>query len=232
MDLLDQLEHIQKKIHYIFKDKNLLLLSFIHRSYVNEDRRFGKMHNERLEFLGDSVLNLIVSEYLYKNFPDIPEGDLSFLRSRLVDATSCMNYVKQLEIEKYLLLGKGERLSNGRGRLSILSDLFEAVMGAIYLDGGIEAARTFLFSHFEEDIKLILNTPLHNWKAILQDYAQKMYHLTPIYTVLKEEGPDHQKHFEISVKIQDHELGRGMGKSKKEAQQEAAKQAVEKIQKL
>lgn len=229
MGLINHLGQIEKKIGYTFSDKSLLSLAFIHRSYVNEDRDFGKQHNERLEFLGDSVLNLLVTEYLYKNLPDVPEGELSFLRSRLVDAQSCMEYVKKLDIAQFLLLGKGERLSSGRGRLSILSDLFEAVVGAMYLDGGLEPVRLFLFTHFEKDIKNILSTPMNNWKAILQDYAQRVYHVTPEYVVNSESGPDHQKTFEVIVNIQNQELGRGVGKSKKEAQQAAAQMAVEKI---
>ncbi len=142
-----------------------------------------------------------------------------------------MAYIQKLQIEEFLLLGKGERMNDGRGRDSILSDLFEAIIGAIYLDGGIEAARRFLFKNFSKDIEGILKTPLRNWKALLQDYAQKKYQQPPIYKVLSEVGPDHSKVFLVSVSIHDEEVGRGEGPSKKEAQQAAAANALQSLEK-
>lgn len=227
-DLIKQAPEIEFKIGYAFKDRSLLALAFTHRSFVNESREVNE-HNERLEFLGDSVLGMIVAEYLYRYLPSTPEGELSHLRSRLVEATSCMNYVQTLDVEKYLLLGKGERLNNGRGRDSILANLFEAIIGAIYIDGGLEAAQKFLFKNFSRDIDAILKTPIQNWKAQLQDFCQKVYQETPIYKVLSESGPDHSKTFSISVIINQEEVGSGTGPSKKEAQQEAAKNALSKI---
>ncbi len=218
---------IETKIGYKFDDKSLLTLSLIHRSFVNENRDLVDEHNERLEFLGDAVLGVLVSEYLYKYLPSTPEGELSYLRSRLVEAGSCVLYVQDLKIEDYILLGKGERMNDGRGRESILSDLFEAVIGAIYLDGGIEAARRFLFQNFSSQINNIMKKPLHNWKALLQDYSQKTYQQTPIYEVAEESGPDHSKTFVISVQINREEIGRGTGPSKKEAQQQAAQNALQ-----
>lgn len=232
MHTLETLQHvlpqIEKQLRYSFHDRSLLSLAFIHRSYVNEHKEVSE-HNERLEFLGDSILGLIVAEYLYRNMPNTPEGDLSYLRSRLVDATSCVSYVQKLQIGDYLLLGKGERMNDGRGRDSILSDLFEAIIGAIYIDGGIEAARTFLLNNFHQEIETTLSTPLSNWKAILQDYCQKKYQQPPTYKVLEETGPDHSKNFNIAVIIAGSEYGRGSGASKKEAQQSAAHHAMEKI---
>lgn len=226
--LLKQTPLIETKLGYSFHDRSILLLAFIHRSYINEHRQVLQ-HNERLEFLGDSILGLLTAEYLYKHFPNYPEGDLSYLRSRLVEASSCMSYVQKIDIGKYLLLGKGERMNDGRGRESILADLFEAIIGAIFLDGGLKAASDFIFNNFSQEIHSIINTPLSNWKAILQDHCQKKYQQPPIYQVLEESGPDHSKSFAISVIINNKECGRGTGASKKEAQQSAAADAIERI---
>jgi ribonuclease-3 len=147
----------------------------------------------------------------------------------LVEASSCSEYVHKLQIENYILLGKGERMNDGRGRETILADLFEAVIGAIYLDGGIEAARHFLFSHFSEDFTHIIEAPTNNWKAELQDYMQKEHGVSPKYTLISEKGPDHSKTFEIAVFLHEQELGRGLGSSKKEAQQAAAAAAFQSL---
>lgn len=233
MNTIEHLTHsirnIESKLQYSFKDSSLLVLAFIHRSYINEHRHV-QHHNERLEFLGDSVLGLLVAEYLYKQLPSTPEGELSYLRSRLVEGASCVSFVQKLELGSYLLLGKGERMNDGRGRESILADLFEAIIGAIYLDGGIDAARDFLFDNFRSDIEETLKAPLSNWKALLQDYCQKNHQTTPVYQVLEESGPDHGKNFVIAVSISGTEKGRGRGASKKEAQQAAAADAMTRIQ--
>lgn len=220
---------IERKLGYRFQDKNLMALAFVHRSYINENRSITE-HNERLEFLGDSILNLLISDYLFRYLPNTPEGDLSYLRSRLVEASSCVTYVQKLDVTGYLLLGKGERMNDGRGRDSILADLFEALIGAIYLDGGIESAKKFLFKNFSSDIDAILKTPIRNFKADLQDLSQKKYKETPQYHVLSEEGPDHSKKFLVSVVILEKEWGRGEGNSKKEAQQKAAEDALLKLE--
>lgn len=225
LNIIDTADDIESKLGYCFAEKELLVLAFTHCSFVNESR-IPLQHNERLEFLGDSILGLIVSDYLYRQLPDVPEGDLSSIRARLVEASSCVSYIQKLDLEKYLVLGKGERMNDGRGRETILSDLFEALLGAIFLDGGLQAAQTFFFNHFKDDIDVILQTPLKNPKAILQDYCQKQFQQTPHYQVLAEKGPDHDKIFQVAVMIQDIELGCGEGSSKKEAQQEAAKNAL------
>lgn len=226
--LIENAKEIEVKLGYHFKDRSLLALAFIHRSYVNENREVRE-HNERLEFLGDSVLGLLIAEYLYKYLPTTPEGELSYLRSRLVEASSCMLYVQKLDVEKYVLLGKGERMNDGRGRDSILADLFEGIIGAIFLDGGIDAASAFLFKNFTYEINEILKTPLSNWKAMLQDYCQKKYHITPVYEVIDQSGPDHSKTFTIAVIVNDEQLGVGKGSSKKEAQQGAAEDAMSRL---
>lgn len=228
-ELLSNAPQIERKVGYSFKNPQLLALAFVHRSFINENRNIT-FHNERLEFLGDSILGLLVADHLYTHFPDTPEGELSYLRSRLVEASSCVSFIQKLHIEEYLLLGKGERLNDGRGRETILADLFEALIGAIYLDGGIEAAKAFLFHNFIQEINGILQKPLRNWKALLQDFCQKQFQQTPTYSVLKESGPDHKKMFEISVSIHKKELGKGMGSSKKEAQQAAAENALSHLQ--
>lgn len=220
---------IEIKIGYAFKDRELLKLAFIHRSFINENRNVCE-HNERLEFLGDSVLNLLISDYLYRYLPNTPEGDLSYLRSRLVDANSCSTYIQKLDVSSYVLLGRGESMNDGRGRTTILADLFEALIGAIYLDGGLEASKKFLFKNFSSEIGQILKTPIRNFKAELQDFAQKKYREPPDYTVISEEGPDHSKKFIVSVSINGIVMGQGEGSSKKEAQQKAAEAAFKKIE--
>jgi ribonuclease-3 len=230
-NLLKLTQEIEAKLGYSFKDKNFLILSFIHRSYINENRQTVQNHNERLEFLGDSVLGLLIAEYLYKYLPSTPEGELSHLRSRLVEAGSCVTYVSKLDLESYILMGKGERRSYSRGRESILADLFEAIIGAIYLDGGLDAARKFLFKNFSKEIDAILKKPDRNWKALLQELVQKLHKVSPVYHVIESSGPDHNKTFIISVSIHGEEVGRGQGASKKEAQQAAAEQAINVLKK-
>lgn len=228
-ELIRRASEIESKLGYTFKDRSLLALAFIHRSYVNENKEVGQ-HNERLEFLGDSVLGMLIADYLYRYLPATPEGELSVLRSRLVEAHSCFNYVQKYDLGHYLLLGKGERMNDGRGRESILADLFEAIIGAVYLDGGLEAAKRFLFRNFSPEIDAILKKPLRNFKALLQDYCQKNFQYTPTYKVLSEEGPDHSKIFKICVLVKDQEMGIGYGASKKEAQQAAAADALTRYQ--
>jgi ribonuclease-3 len=229
-ELLRAAPSIEEKLDYSFKDRSRLLLAFVHRSFINENRQF-QQHNERLEFLGDTVLNLAVSDFLYQQLPEAPEGDLSFLRSRLVDASTCVLFVHKLQVESFILLGKGERQNDGRGRETILADLFEAIVGAIYLDAGLEAAKRFLFDHFLEEIRNILKTPISNWKALLQDYCQKTFHETPLYEVVSESGPDHNKQYSVRVSIQGKELGIGEGNSKKIASQAAAASALARVEK-
>lgn len=224
-NLLQHAPEIESRIGYVFKDKTLLALSFVHRSFVNENRDIPG-HNERLEFLGDSILGMLVAEYLYRHLPNTPEGELSCLRSKLVEASSCVSYIQKLGLSNHMLLGKGEKMNDGRGRETILADLFEAIMGAIYLDGGLEATKNFLFGNFSEEIHNIIKTPIRNWKALLQDFCQKKFQKAPLYKVLEETGPDHSKVFRISVLVNDEQLGHGEGSSKKEAQQAAAADAL------
>ncbi len=220
---------IEEKLGYVFNDKTLLFTAFVHRSFFNEHRDLVKQPNERFEFLGDSVLGLIVSDFLYHNLPNNPEGELSHLRAQIVEAGACANFLQKLGLGPYVLLGKGERMNEGRGRETIFADLFEAIVGAIYLDGGIESARRFFFSHFQQDLEEALKKPMRNWKAELQDYSQKKYQRPPVYKVVRESGPDHSKIFEVAAYIGDQIVGEGKGSSKKEAEQDAAENALTKM---
>jgi len=221
---------VESKLQVTFKKKSLLMQAFVHRSFWNENQDRIDTHNERLEFLGDSVLGVIIADYLFCGYPDLDEGSLSTIRSQLVDAPACATYVQQLGIGKFLLLGKGEQLNKGKGRESILADLFEAVMGAIYLDKGLEKAREFFFSHFKTVVDQMISAPHRNWKAELQDFTQKYYQQVPIYEVLEESGPAHHKRFRVGVWINNKKVGEGEGSSKKEAQTEAAKAALQNIE--
>lgn len=228
-NLIEKTSEIEEKIKYFFKDKSLLTLSFVHRSFINENRDLISESNERLEFLGDSILNLIVSEYLFLKLPDKEEGVLSSMRASLVNSSACANYLKKLQLDEYVLLGKGEKMTGGSKKESILADAFEAIVGAIFLDGKMESTKNFLLGFFEKDFEHRIKTPAINHKAELQNFCQKTYKQTPIYEVLKEEGPAHIKTFHVAVSLEDKELGRGQGSSKKEAEATAAKNALEKL---
>lgn len=227
--LEDQLPLIEEKLKITFADKSLLKLAFIHRSFANEYRREQMEHNERLEFLGDAVLGLIVSSLLYKLFPDVREGELSQLRSRLVDANACQNYLYTLELHEYMLLGKGEQQNLERGRNTLHSDLFEAIVGAIYLDRGWKETKEFFQDHFLSIVQEIQEKPEENFKAVLQDYSQKNYQTQPEYILESETGPEHEKEFYVKVCVNQEIVGEGKGSSKKIAQQKAAKEACEKL---
>jgi ribonuclease-3 len=224
--LMEQMDLIEERIGYVFQKKDLLVLAFVHRSFYNENREKILEHNERLEFLGDSVLNIVISEYLYKTFPELSEGQLSHIRAYLIEAAMCAKLLKKLSLIDFILLGKGEKMNEGKNKESIQADLFEALLASIFLDGGLESARRFFWSHFKEEVALRLKEPVRNWKAELQDYSQKKHQKTPLYQVLNAHGPDHDKEFEIAVYLEDLELGKGLGSSKKEAEQEAAKKAL------
>ncbi len=228
-DLIAYLSVVESRLGYLFKNKKLLRQAFIHRSYFNEHRDEVHEHNERLEFLGDSILGLLISDYLYHYLPSQAEGELSRLRAHLVEAGSCAKFLQKLDLSEYVQLGRGERMNEGRGRETILADLFEALIGAIYLDGGMEGAKQFFWSHFQDEIQKILEHPARNWKAELQDYSQKKYQRPPVYKVLREEGPDHSKIFVIGAYLDDQEMGQGTGSSKKEAEQASAQNAIEKL---
>jgi ribonuclease-3 len=226
--LKTHLEAIEEKLGYVFDDKDFLILSLVHRSFINEYREGPLEHNERLEFLGDSVLGLVVADYLYHRLPAHPEGQLSQLRSRLVDANSCAQFLQKLDLSAHILLGKGETLTEGRTKTSIQADVFEALLGAIYLDGGLGVTKSFLLFHFETEFEAAIGSPPRNYKAELQDFSQRQFQKPPHYKVVDETGPDHSKIFHVMVLIDDKEAGVGMGASKKEAEQRAAFDALSK----
>ncbi len=216
------LEELQKKIGYEFSDKELLKTALTHSSYANEARS-GSHSNERLEFLGDSVLSLVVSRKLYREFESCPEGELTRMRAGLVCEDSLCSMARALGLGKFLLLGKGERAGGGDRRPSILADAFEALLGALFLDSGIEQAEEFLSRYLDNIDRR------DDYKTRLQEYVQKYFDNPPIYDIISESGPDHDKLFEMQVTLDGEVLGRGTANSKKAAQQQAAKQALEKI---
>ena len=229
---LEKLPTIEERLGYQFRNRDLLVQAFIHRSFLNEHRQLVNEHNERLEFLGDSVLGLIVAEFLYRRLPDHPEGELSRLRSQLVEATMCSHFANQLELAPFVLLSRGERMNDGRGRTTILADLMEALLAAIYLDGGFETARKVFLDLFQRDIEAALLEPGKNWKAKLQDWAQKNRQTTPVYKIVSETGPDHSKYFVVVAIVGSETLGQGEGMSKKNAEQAAAEASLSKIEQV
>ncbi len=233
MHFLDSLHKnipfIEEKIGYVFENKELLSLAFIHRSFVNEHKQQIQSHNERLEFLGDSVLGMAMADFLYHRLPNYPEGPLSQFRSRLVDAQACAYYLQKLGLQEFILLGRGEFLSDGKAKVSILADAFEALVGAIFIDGGANVAKSFLLCHFQEDMETVIGSPSRNFKAELQDYSQKKYKQAPVYKVVQETGPDHAKIFHVMVLVEGKEMGVGLGESKKQAEQQAAFNALSKL---
>lgn len=230
--LLENFSQIEACIGYAFKNKKLLTLAFIHSSFYHENREIVEGHNERLEFLGDAVFGLIISNYLHETLFYHSEGELSHIRSRVIEASTCAFFVEKLCIGNYLLLGKGERRGGKRGRETILADFFEALLGAIFLDGGLTEVHSFFFRHFTDDVQRVIEAPTRNWKAELQDYSQKRYQRPPQYRILSESGPDHNKLFHVGVYIDEQQFGSGQGSSKKEAEILSAEQAIQKIEAL
>ena len=217
------LKELQQKIDYQFKDENLLFTALTHSSYANEHKLHKIHHNERLEFLGDAVLEVVSSDFLFKNFPDMAEGQMSKKRASLVCEPTLAYCARQIGLGKYLMLGKGEDMGGGRNRDSILSDALEAVIGSIYLDGGIEQAGSFIMTHVLNDIE---HKAIQDSKTILQELLQKD-HKDPItYEVVDMTGPEHNRMFVMQVKLGDRVIGKGSGRTKQAAGQEAAYHAI------
>jgi ribonuclease-3 len=219
---------LQKSIEYTFKNKSILKTALTHSSYANEHKNNGVVCNERLEFLGDSVLGFICAELLYNKFKSKPEGELSKMRSSLVCESALCEYAKDLKLGNYLLLGHGEILAAGQDRPSTLSDAFEALIAAIYLDGGIEPAKKFVLPYLNKAIDADSITHLfsRDYKTALQEIAQKNPGELISYVIADETGPDHNKLFTVNVYLNSNLLASGTGKSKKEAEQEAARKAL------
>lgn len=211
-----------------FNDLELLRQAFTHRSYLNEHRGEVAGHNERLEFLGDAVLELISTHFLYEKFPDKPEGELTAYRAALVNAVTCAEIANQLNMNDYLLLSRGEAKDTGRARGILLANAFEALIGAMYIDQGYEVTRDFISKHLLPKIDEIIRQRLwQDPKSTLQEKAQDVEGVTPSYAVIRESGPDHDKHFTVGVYLGGKLLAQGEGKSKQEAEQESARNALE-----
>lgn len=222
-----KLEELEEKIGYTFSDKQLLKQALTHSSYANE-KKLGKLGcNERLEFLGDAVLELISSDFLYKRFSELPEGELTKKRASLVCEPSLAYCARAFGLPQYLLLGRGEDMTGGRNRDSIVSDATEALLGAVYLDGGFASAKEFVQNFILNDIEH--KQLFFDSKTILQEIVQEHGRQPVEYVLLKEEGPDHNKQFTVSAVVQGETMGTGIGHTKKAAEQAAAYQAIRKI---
>ena len=226
-------EAIERVIGYHFRRPLLLDEALTHKSFVNENRTKDRRQNERLEFLGDAVLSLIISEHLAAGLPHCTEGVLSKLKAQLVSEPSLAKAAKRLELGVLLRLGKGEELSKGREKQSLLANAMEALIAAIYLDGGLEASREFTLRIFGEELRTIQElqgeSELEDYKTRLQELCQKRFDTLPRYVTVRESGPDHRKTFEVELSIRGDLMGTGRGLSKKEAEQMAAKQALEQM---
>lgn len=218
----------EKRVEIIFKDKDLLRTAFTHRSYLNENRRAGMEHNERLEFLGDAVLELIVTAYLFKKYPEHNEGELTSYRSALVNAVTLAGIAEKLGMNEFLLLSRGETKDTGRARQVILANTIEAFIGALYLDQGYEGTKDFVSKCLFKLIDDIVHKKM--WldaKSHFQEKAQEVAGVTPAYETVKEAGPDHDKKFTVAVFLGRERVAEGEGKSKQEAEQQAAKLGLE-----
>ena len=219
------LETLQQKIGYKFKNEKLLYEALSHSSFANENKK-SRNSNERLEFLGDSVLSIVVSDYIFKHFTHIPEGELTKLRASLVCESSLFEFAKKIDLGSHIFLGKGEEMTGGRERPSIISDAFEAVIAAIYLDGGMEAVAPYILSFIPKDITPKGSSSFHDYKTSLQEIIQKNPEEKIEYFLKSESGPDHDKKFTVQVLLNNNVIGEGTGRSKKTAEQAAAKEAL------
>lgn len=223
---MHQIEDFERIIHYSFRAPELLREALSHSSYANENKKI-RHSNERLEFLGDSVLSLVVSEYLFEHFKHLPEGELTKIRASLVCEKALHVFARQIDLGDFLLLGKGEEHTGGRERPSILADAFEAVIAAIYLDGGLEPARRHILSFIPKDDSIRNSITFHDYKTILQEIIQQNPEEKVEYVLKEQSGPDHDKAFVVQVCLNSNVIGCGTGRSKKQAEQMAAKEALE-----
>lgn len=231
MSMKEKLDALQKKLGLNFKDVELLETAFVHRSYHNENRDFALPSNEKLEFLGDSVLSLVTSIHLYKTYPEYKEGDYTDIKAAIVNTNSLYEAAKLLGLGEYLYLSKGEQENKGRDNVSILADCFEALIGTIYLEHGFDTSYNFINTYLFRDVldnivKKRLYLPAKN---ILQEYYQDKFKKLPSYKVLSETGPEHNKVYVVGVFDNDKKLGDGSGKSKKQGEEEAARSALQKL---
>ena len=221
------MNELQDKIGYHFNDLSLLKEALTHSSFANEHRAQHIKYNERLEFLGDAVLSIVVSDYIFKNCPELPEGELTKLRASLVCEKSLYEFAKRIDLGNYLLLSKGEKNNGGADRPSILSDAFEALIAAIYIDGGMKSASKHILNFVVPEIKNTKKKRINDYKTTLQEIIQKNPGEQLEYVLVDESGPDHNKHFVVEVHLNSNVIGKGGGRSKKEAEQQAAREALE-----
>lgn len=219
--------NFEKKTNFFFKDKNLLKQAFIHRSYLNENTHVGLHHNERLEFLGDAVLELVVTDFLFRKFPSHSEGEMTSFRSALVNAVTLSEVANDWGMGEYLLLSKGEAKDKGKARQYILANTYEAYVGALYVDQGYDGAEKFIQESLLPKTEEIVSKKLwRDPKSLVQEKAQEIEEVTPSYKVLHESGPDHDKYFTIGIYFGENLIAEGKGKSKQEAEQSAALSAL------
>ncbi|MCC8196191.1 MAG: ribonuclease III [Ruminococcus sp.] len=222
---LTKLEEFEQKLGYTFKDKDLLIEALTHSSYANESHH-TRNSNERLEFLGDSVLSIVVSEYLFEECQDYPEGELSKTRATLVCEKSLAKFAEQIDLKEYIYLGKGELSNGGKNRPSIISDAFEAVIAAVYLDGGFEVAKKYVLRFIPENVEEAAAKEYDDYKTVLQEIIQKNPEESVEYELVSESGPAHRRSFTVDVMLNSNVIGTGTASSKKRAEQLAAKEAL------
>jgi len=228
---LNELGSLQDTLGIAFRDLSLLEQALVHRSYLNENPDFTRPSNERLEFLGDSLLGLVIAEKLYKDFPDLSEGGMTRLRAALVRRESVARLAKSLRLGDYLYVGRGEEASGGRTKQSILAGAFESLVGAILLDQGFAVARDCVLRLFDDKIARAIEETLRaDYKSQLQEIVQAKHRVPPVYRTIKEEGPEHAKEFTVEVIVGDAVIGRGHGKSKRMAEMEAARDALDRLE--
>lgn len=227
-EMIQSFEKIEKKIDVVFNDKDNILIAMTHRSYLNEHPEATQSHNERYEFLGDAVLELVITDFLFKKYPEKPEGDLTAVRAALVNTVSLADASTKLDINDFLLLSKGEARDTGRARQYILANAFEAIIGAVYLDQGYEAAQKFIGEQLFEKTEQIVEKRLwQDAKSRFQELSQEHVSITPRYETLGQEGPDHDRTFTVGVFLGKEQIAEGKGRSKQEAEQAAADAGIE-----
>ncbi len=227
-DIPESLERLEKILNVAFVDKNHLLTAITHRSYLNEHREATQEHNERYEFLGDAVLELVVTDFLFGKYPEKPEGELTAIRAALVNTVSIAEVATKLGVNDYLLLSKGEERDTGRARQYILANTFESLIGALYLDQGYDAAKEFIGSNLFDRTETIVQKRLwQDAKSRFQELAQEHVGVTPSYETLSQTGPDHDRVFTVGAFLQSEKVAEGKGRSKQEAEQDAALKAIE-----
>ncbi len=227
---MNDVSSLEKKLGFSFTDKDLLRQAVVHRSYLNENPSFEIDHNERLEFLGDAVLELVVTDHLYHHY-ELPEGEMTNLRSAIVRGEMLSQVAEDLELERHLLLSRGEQKDTGKARQYILANAVEAVIGSLYVDQGYEAAKAMIDQYIISKLHDVAAKGLHiDNKSRFQEVAQEKFRITPTYKVLSESGLDHDKKFIVGAYLGDKLMGEGRGSSKQEAQQDAAKEALQKLE--